>query len=192
MEKKEKKGSFAKKFRNFVLTILFLAAAVYVLQRYYNLFDAPLKYVNQYLPIAREMFFKQMLTGVSVGTVLFIVILLIFPMLSKNIDTRSYFTNLRNGIVSAFTFYISQITYSYFEKINKNYLYLSMFVASLITIVLVLIVAKMFKSEKKSVAFRTENIASVTAGLIFSVLLKLIMVGIDWTKFTDLSKIKLH
>ena len=171
-----------KKLLGFLFLILILATAGYLLQQYYHIFDQPIKDLDRYLALANGMFLRQLITGVSAGTALFVVILLVFPLLTRNIDTRAYFMNVRHGIVSSFVFFVSQAIYNYFEKINKFYLFLSMVVVVLVTFVLIQLFAGMFKKEEERVTFRTGHIACITAGIIFGILLKLSMVGVDYLK----------
>ncbi len=181
MEKVAPKTTKLKKFFATIMFLLILAVIIYGLQYFYHIFDTPLKQFNQYLSAANGVFFQDMVWGVSIGTLVFVVILIIFPILMKNINTGSYFRNLFDGIISSFIFFVSQIIYGFFEKINKLYLLLSIIAVAIITTVLIQIAAKMYKNKADQVEFRTAYIASITAGLIFGVLLRLLTIAFNYT-----------
>lgn len=178
---KQEKSGF-KTFLNFLLIIFGLVAVIYGLQYFFHILDVPLKYLNNYLAAANGIVFKEMIWGISMSTILLIGILIILPILMRNINTRSYFKNLYSGILSSFIFFISQQIYKFCEKISKFYLLLSMAGVSLITLILIQIVAGMYKKKEDQIEFRTQYIASITAGLIFGILLQLLMMGMDAVK----------
>ena len=173
-----KKGSFIKRFFITVIILFVIAAAAYLLQRFYGIFDKPVQDLQNYLAMADKMVLDQWITGISVGTIIGVMLLLVIPIFTKNIDTRAYFKNIYQGIISSFIFYISNIAYNFIEKINKIYLFLSIVVVVIITFILIQITARMFKNDN-GVEFRTGIVSGVTAGLIFGVLLKLIWIGVD-------------
>lgn len=181
-EKPVRKKSGLISFLKVLLGLFILAAVVYGLQYYYDILDVPLEYLNNYLAAANGMIFSEMILGISTGTLLFIVILIIFPIFMKNINTRSYFKNLYSGILSSFIFFISQWVYKFCEKIDKFYLLLSMAGLSVLTLILIGIIARMYKKKEDKVEFRTQYIASITAGLIFGILLQLFSMGVEFVK----------
>jgi hypothetical protein len=182
MKREKIKKSGGKKFLRVLLGIIALVVIVYSLQYFFHFLDVPLKYLNNYLAAANGIVFKEMAWGISVGTILFIGILIVLPILMRNINTRSYFKNLYNGILSSFIFFISQLIYKFCEKISKFYLLLSIAGVSLITLILIQIVAGMYKKKEEQIEFRTQYIASITAGLIFGILLQLVMMVMDAIK----------
>ncbi len=118
-----------------------------------------------------------MFWGISTGTLLFIVILIISPVLMGKINTRSYFKNLFQGVISSFIFFLSQSLYEYCERISKFYLRVTLMGVSIITLILIGIVAGIYKNEADQVEFRTSFVASITAGLIFSVTATYLVMG---------------
>jgi ABC-type transporter Mla maintaining outer membrane lipid asymmetry permease subunit MlaE len=171
------------KFKKFLLILLFLVVAAGILgglQFYNHIFDKPLKMFDMYISKANTIVYKDMFWGISTGTLLFIVILIILPILMRKINTRSYFKNLFQGIISSLIFFLSQAMYQIFERISKFYLLVSLFGVVIITLILIRIVAGTYKNEADQVEFRTNFVASITAGLIFSVLLQLISLWGHW------------
>lgn len=182
-----------KKFIGFLLLIMILGAVLYGLQYNYHVFDEPLKQMNKSLAFFNKIINNQIITGISLGTALFILLLLIIPFFTKDINTKSYFKNIKQGVVSSFIFYLSQLISSYFKKIGQVYLLISIFGTMLITIILVQIGAKTFRNQEDAMEFRTGYIASITAGLVFSVLLQISTLGLNFIKTqTSSNSIDLH
>lgn len=171
-----------KKFICFLVVILLLGSVLYSLQYYYHIFDEPLRQMNENITFMNKLVNNQIVTGISIGTALFIFMLLVIPIFAKDINTKSYFKSIKQGVVSSFIFYLSQLIYAYFEKISQTYLVISIFAVMIITIVLIQIGSKMFHKKEDAMEFRTGYIASITAGLVFSVLLQMMMMGIDFLK----------
>lgn len=176
------KSSPLKNFFKVVLLLIIFAGVLFGLQYYFHMLDKPFKQIHQYIAKANNIVYKDMFWGISTGTVFFIAILIILPVLMRKINTRSYFKNLYQGIVSSFIFFISQVIYAYFAKISKFYLLIAIIGIVIITLILIRIVAGMYKKEEDQVEFRTSYVASITAGLIFSVLLQLISLWGNWAK----------
>jgi hypothetical protein len=176
-----KKRSFLKRLLITVIILSVIAVAAYLLQLFFGIFDKPFADLRHYLAMADKMVVEQWVTGISVGTILGVILLLVIPIFSRNIDTRSYFKNIYTGIISSLIFYISNIAYGFIEKINKFYLFLSIIAVIIIAFILIQIIAGMFRKDN-GVQFRTDVVSGITAGLIFGVLLKLIFIGVDMVK----------
>lgn len=97
-------------------------------------------------------------------------------------SSKSYFKNIKQGVVSSFIFYLSQLINAHFEKIGQVYLLVSIIATIIITIILIQIGARIFRDKEEAVEFRTGYIASITAGLVFSVLLQMLIMGVDFLK----------
>lgn len=172
-----------KKFIVFLLSVLLLGMIIYGLQYYYQIFD--MKYlgeINEELTLINKIINNEIITGISMGTLLFIVMLLIIPIFAKDINTKSYFKNIKQGVVSSFIFYLSQLINTQLEKIDQVYLLISIIATIIITIILVQIGAKIFRDKEEAEEFRTGYIASITAGLVFSALLQMLILGINFLK----------
>ena len=173
------------KFGKFLIVLLLLVVMIGILwglQYYVHIFNKPLKMFNTYIFKANHIMYKDMFWGISTGTLLFIALLIVLPVLMRKINTRSYFKNLFQGVISSFIFFISQMIYQICERISKFYLLMTLIGIVLITLILIRIVAGMYKKETDQVEFRTSFVASITAGLIFSVLLQLISLWGLWLK----------
>lgn len=183
------------KFKKIVLFFILLVITAGILgglQYYNHIFDKPLKIFNSYVLNANKIVYKDMFWGISTGTLLFIIILIILPVLMRKINTRSYFKNLFQGVISSFIFFLSQSLYGYCERISQFYLLVTLFGVALVTLLLIRIVAGMYKNEADQVEFRTSFVASITAGLIFSVLLQLISLWSHWLTANSHLKLTIH
>ena len=176
------KNSNFKKFLIFLIFLVVIAGILWGLQHYIHIFDKPLKTFNAYMSKANHIVYKDMFWGISTGTLLFIVLLIIVPVLMRKINTRSYFKNLFQGVISSFIFFLSQTIYGICERVSQFYLLLTLLGVVIITLILIRIVAGMYKQEADQVEFRTSFVASITAGLVFSVLLQLISLWSHWLK----------
>ncbi|HBF38151.1 MAG TPA: hypothetical protein DDW50_12625 [Firmicutes bacterium] len=174
------KNSKFKKFLIILLLLVIIVGILWGLQYYVHFFNKPLKMFNAYILKANRIVYKDMFWGISAGTLLFIVLLIVLPVLMRKINTRSYFKNLFQGVISSFIFFISQTIYQACERISQFYLLVTLIGIVLITLILIRIVAGMYKKEADQVEFRTSFIASITAGLIFSVLLQLVSLWGHW------------
>lgn len=189
---KKKSGLF--RFLKVLFGLFILAGLVYGLQYFFHILDGPIKAFNKYLTATNGVIFKEMIWGISTGMLLFIALLIILPIFMKNINTRSYFKNLYSGILSSFIFFVSQWVYKFCEKIGKFYLVLSIAGLSIVTLILIGLITRAYKKEEDKVEFRTQYIASITAGLIFGILLQLFSMGIEWVKssVTSIDWLSLH
>lgn len=172
-----------KKFIGFLLFVLLLGIIIYGLQYYFQIFNIEyLGQISEELTFLNKIFNNEIAAGISMGTVLLTVMLLIIPIFAKDINTRSYFKNIKQGVVSSFIFYLSQLINAHLEKIGQVFLLISIIATIIITIILIQVGAKIFRDKEEAEEFRTGYIASITAGLVFSVLLQMLMLGIDFLK----------
>jgi hypothetical protein len=165
-----------------VLAILVLVGAGWVLQLELHWLDGPLQEVGSYLEHADQQMSGQWIAGISFGTLIFIGVLILIPIFSKKINTKLYFSNIRQGVVASFVFFGSDWVYGVMGKFGKIYMLLSIAVISIVTLILAWLGSKFFKTEETKQEFKNGLIASVTAGLIFGVLLNLIGLVINIVK----------
>src|SRR5208283_5889669 len=102
-----------------------------------------------------NVFFIQLAAGITVGTILLLIFIFIFPLLTKKVNTKDYLKSIILGIIASFAFFISQTIYQYFEKLGKFYMIISILAVTIITFIIIEIMPLAFKSERKEVEFRT-------------------------------------
>ena len=129
-----------------------------------------------------NVFFIQLAAGITVGTILLLIFIFIFPLFTKKVNTKDYLKSIILGIIASFAFFISQTIYQYFEKLGKFYMIISILAVTIITFIIIEIMPLAFKSERKEVEFRTSILGSVASGLIFGIVLNLTFVAIDYFK----------
>ncbi|MGE5559134.1 MAG: hypothetical protein ACM3WV_11100 [Bacillota bacterium] len=168
-----------KKLIRFLSFLFILALGFLFLEFYFDIPGLPVENINKSLSLANGIVFNDLVTGVSIGTALFILSLLVFPFLTRHIDTRLYFKSIHQGIISAFVFYVSDLIYDYIGKLGNTYLLTAICVVILLTIILIQISTGIFKKQEDRIEFRTSHYASIAAGLIFGVLLNLGKLGME-------------
>jgi len=177
-----------KKVRKFIKKVLittlifsFIALILILLQYYFHCFDSLISYINQDISKVNSTLSAELLTGISIGAVLLIFFVLFFPMLMKGVDKRKYLISVYRGTISSGVFFITDILYKFTEKIGRFYLLISILIVFAVCIILIEIVSLSQKDEKETET-RTDITAAIVSGLVFGMLLKLILVGIDYIK----------
>jgi hypothetical protein len=171
---------------NFFLTIIVFGAilsALYYINNIFKIFDLPINQIKSQLNDVNKVFFTQLAVGLSAGTLLLLIIILIFPFFTKKINTKEYLKNIILGVIASFVFYISQTIYQYFEKFGKFYAIISIISAALITFLIVEFMSLTFNSERKEVEFRTAVLGCIASGLIFSIVLNTALLFMNYYKF---------
>jgi hypothetical protein len=129
-----------------------------------------------------NIFFMQLVAGITVGTILLLIFIFIFPLFTKKVNTKIYLKNIVLGIIASFVFFVSQTIYQYFEKLGKIYMIISLLTVAIIVFIIIEIIPLAFQSEKKEVEFRTSILGCIASGLIFSIVLNLTFIAINYFK----------
>ena len=129
-----------------------------------------------------DVFFMKLAAGISVGTILILLFIFIFPLFTKKVNTKEYLKNIILGIIASFVFYISQTIYQYFEKFGRYYMIISILAVTIITFIIIEIMLLAFQSERKEVAHRTSILGCIASGLIFGIVLNLTFIAIEYFK----------
>ena len=165
-----------------VTLVLILAGIVfYAIQLLFHPFDPQIAVLNSYISKINGRLSEQVLSGISFGTLALVLLVTFVPFFIKGIHKKSYWKSIGRGLISAFVFFISTNIYEYAEKISRFYLLIAIIVVIAITFVLIEALSLLMRDEEE-VAFRTEIFASIVSGLLFGVLLKLAMMGIQYLK----------
>jgi hypothetical protein len=168
-------------------TILFFCIAglvCYLLQTYFHTFDGLISYVNQDIGKVKGTLSAELLTGISIGTIVLVIFILFFPLFMKGVQKKRYFVSVYRGVISSFVYFISDWVYQYTGRISRFYFLLSALIFIIITIVMVEILALSSKREKEA-EVRTDMIAAVVSGLVFSLIIKFISSG--WTYLKEIA-----
>lgn len=157
------------------VALLVIGFVLLMLQVFFGLFNYQIDLIRKVFSETDAKLSSDVFAGISVGTVILLAVVGLFPVLMKGVNNRQYFIGLRRGVISAFVFFVSDSLYRWLETINRFYMILSMILVIIITFILIEILALSAKAENE-VSLRTDLASSVVSGLIFGVLLKLIFI----------------
>ena len=129
-----------------------------------------------------NVFFIQLAAGITVGTILLLIFIFIFPLFTKKVNTKEYLKNIILGIIASFVFFISQAIYHYFENFGKFYMLISILAVTIIVFIIIEIMSLAFKAERKEIEFRTSILGCIASGLIFGIVLNLSFIAMDYFK----------
>ena len=166
-----------KKVLKFILSIIIIGAilfAFYIINNTFKIINIPINQIKNQLNEINKVFFKQLVTGITVGTILLLIFIFIFPLFTKKINTKEYLKNIILGVIASFVFFISQTIYQYFEKFGKFYAVVPIVTAAIVTFLIVEIMSMPFNSERKEIEFRTAVLGCISSGLIFGIVLNVV------------------
>ena len=167
-------------FKTLILsTILF---AIYYAYKVLRIGQVPLEQIESKLKDVNNVLFMQLAAGITVGTILILIFIFIFPLFTKKVNTKEYLKNIILGIIASFVFYISQTIYQYFENFGKFYMLMSILAVTIITFIIIEIMSLVFQSGRKEVAFRTSILGCIASGLIFGIVLNFTFIVMDYCK----------
>jgi len=168
----------------FVFVIIALIVMVlYFIQMTFHIFDKEIKQFIDWIAYVNQASSYSLIAGVTVGSIIFILAVAMFPLFLRGVNKKNYWVSLQKGLIASFVFFISQIIYKFTANIGKFYFYLTVFAIIVITIILIEIITLSMKEEKaEAEELRTDIIASITSGLIFGVIIKVIEVGLHEIK----------
>jgi hypothetical protein len=183
------RGDIMKKAGNFLLkltvTMLIAVLVIFILfflNRQFKVVDLPINEIQTELKEVNSVLFVQLVTGISVGTALLLIFIFILPLFTKKINTKEYLKNIILGVIASFVFYVSQTIYHYFERFGKFYMAVSVAATVVVTFIIVEIMSLTFQSERKEIEFRTAILGCIASGLIFSVVLNIVLMVMDYFK----------
>jgi hypothetical protein len=179
----KKAGSYILKLLLSVLILGIILFILYYINKSFHIFDAPIDQLQDQLKSINRVFLNNIIAGISVGTVLLLVFIFVFPLMTKKINTRVYIQNIILGVISSFVFFVSQLIFQYFEKYGKFYMVISIASTIIITIIIVEIMSLSFKSDKKEIEFRTSVLGCIASGLIFGIVLNIVLLVMGYFHF---------
>ena len=167
-------------FKTLILSAILFA--IYYAYKVLKIGQVPLDQIESKIKDVNNVFFMQLAAGITVGTILILIFIFIFPLFTKKVNTKEYLKNIILGIIASFVFYISQTIYLYFEKFGKFYMIISILAVTIITFIIIEIMSLAFKAERKEVEFRTLILACIASVLIFGIVLYLTFIAMDYFK----------
>lgn len=163
--------------------LVFIGAVIYFIQITFHIFDSQIKQVTDWVDYVNQAGSYSLIAGISFGSIIFILAAGFFPFLLRGVNRKNYWASMQRGLIASFVFYISQIIYKYASNLGRIYFYIAIFAVIVVTLILIEIITLGMKEEKKEAeSMRTDIIASITSGLIFGVLIKVVEVGLHEVK----------
>jgi hypothetical protein len=153
--------------------ILVLGSLFLLIQGLFHLFDPQVAVINSILSKANNEFSKQVLAGISLGMVILIPSIVLFPLFHKGIDKRVYLSSLLRGIIASGIFLSSQALFQFLGKISRTYQLIVIVLVVIATFILIELAVSLSRRGSE-VSFRTEITAAIASGLLFSLIMKLI------------------
>ncbi len=156
-----------------VLAASALAVGILALaQLAFHPFDAILATAQRDLSAADKTLQGNAVAGVSLGTVVLVIIVSALPLFKKGVRRRQYGLSFWRGLLSSGIFLATDRLYRFVQGLGVLYFSatLALFVAA--TIVLVEIVSRAGKHDEESDT-RTELLASIVSGLVFGLIVQL-------------------
>jgi len=162
--------------------VLGLAALVlYGLQSAFHLFDETIAKCLSYAEELDASLSHEAFAGISIGSLVLILVICLFPFLLRRIDEAAYLRGLVRGLIAAAVFFLSSKLFELAVGENRVYFLL----ATLGVIILTLIVVEglsLAVREEEERSFRTDVTASIASGLLFGVLVKIVEFAFEWAK----------
>lgn len=162
-----------------LLVLAIVAGALIAVQLLFHPFDAALATIDGWLNTADQTMNQELLTGISIGLIVLILLVFLLPLALRNIDKKQYLVATQRGIIASFVFLATTWLYDLAETFNKFWLVVAVAGVAVVTFILIEVMALLMKKDQE-VAFRTDIVASIVSGLIFSGLVKLIaLIGVQ-------------
>ena len=141
-------------------------------QMLFHPFDKILAAADVSLAAADRTLETDAVAGVSLGTIVLVVVAAALPLFKKGVRRRQYGLSFWRGLLSSAIFLATDRLYRFVQGLGLLYFSatLALFVAA--TIILVEIVSRVGRREVESET-RTELLASIVSGLVFGLLVQL-------------------
>ena len=186
-----RRSRFTRYVRGLVKVALILAIAglcLYFAQKRYGLFDSEIAAIDSFVAEANASLSNEAFAGISMGSLALVLGLCVFPIFVKKFDNKAYLRGLWRGLISALVFFVSNGLYSLAARASRLYLIAALAIVIVASALLVEGISLAVREEHER-SFRTDIVASIASGLLFSVLLKLGQYGYEWIKSLLVAKV---
>ncbi|NLJ05051.1 MAG: hypothetical protein GX435_04975 [Exilispira sp.] len=165
-------------FLYFLFFIILVIALFFIINYFTGVFDPFLgkvfKKYSELIPQTEAFLFKQAFAGISMGLLILTIVLLIYPLFFPHVDVKNYYRDFIFGILTAVVFYITEqfkTILSKFKAVDFLFVILGMI---LFTYLLIEAIASIFKNKQKGIEFKSQTIANILSGIVFSMILTVI------------------
>jgi hypothetical protein len=174
-------GRYLRRLFEVVGALAIVLVILAVAQELYHPFDGIIARAKDYIAYLNDELSHETFKGITLGSLGLILALCIFPIFMRRIDEKAYARGLWRGVISAAVFYLSNALYSAALNLGRIHFIVSMAIVIIVTAVVVEGVSLAVREEDEK-SFRTDVVASIASGLLFSVLVKLAEYGIEYLK----------
>ena len=175
---------FTRYLRNLLRIAVILVVLVFILagiQSIFHPFDTLIARGMAFVGYLDSKLTSEAFNGITLGSLVLIVGLCIFPLFLKRIDEKAYARGLWRGLIAAAVFFLSNRLFALATKIGRVHFIVTMLGVIVATAIVVEGVSLAVKEEEER-SFRTDVTASITSGLLFGVLVKLAEYAIELLK----------
>jgi hypothetical protein len=162
----------------FILFLVFIAAFFFVLNYFTGVFDPFINKIlrksGEIIPQTESLIFKQAFAGISIGTLILVFVLLIYPLLFTSVDAKSYYRDFFFGILTAIVFYITEQFKLIITKFKTVDFLLLILAIIAFTYLIIEAIASIFKNKQKAATFKSQTVANILSGIVFSMILTIV------------------
>ncbi|MDA8426662.1 MAG: hypothetical protein M0Z80_11050 [Treponema sp.] len=179
-----RRSRFVRYIRGLFKAAVILAAlglCLFFVQKRFGLFDREIAATDSFVAGASASLSSEAFAGISLGSLVLVAVLCVFPVFVKKFDNKAYLRSLWRGLISALVFFVSNELYSLAARASRLYLLAAIAIVIVVSALLVEGIALAVR-EGEERSFRTDVVASIASGLLFSVLLKLGQYGYEWLR----------
>jgi hypothetical protein len=163
------------------LALGLLALVLYLVQAIFHPFDEAIARSLAYAEGLDANLSHEAFAGISMGSLVLILAICLFPFLLKKIDEAAYLRGLWRGLVSAAVFFLSTKLFALASGASRVYFLLAAFGIIVLTLIVVEGLSLAVREEDER-SFRTDVAASIASGLLFGVLVKIVEFAAEWAK----------
>ncbi|HPC39139.1 MAG TPA: hypothetical protein PLF21_07485 [Exilispira sp.] len=165
-------------FLYFILFLVLIITLFFVINYFTDIFDPIIEKIfkksGEIIPQTERFLMKQAFAGISIGTFILVFVLLIYPLLFTSIDAQSYYRDFFFGILTAIVFYITEQFKLIITKFKTVDFLLVILAIIIFTYIIIELVASLFKNKQKALTFKSQTIANILSGIVFSMILTII------------------
>jgi hypothetical protein len=170
---------FLNRLARLVVALGFLWLAFVAVQAAFHPFDALIADTKAFIAGMDSSLSKEAFNGITLGSLVLILALCIFPIFLSRIDEKAYARGLWRGVIATAVFYLSNELYSMAAKQSRMHFLAALFGVVIVTSIVVEAVSLAVREEEQR-SFRTDIVSSIASGLLFSVVIKLGGFGIAY------------
>lgn len=161
----------------FIIIMVAIACVVFTVQTIWHPFNALIAFINQDVDKVNSTLTGEVVGGISFAALLLFLVLLLIPLLIRGVNNKQFITGFLRGILASAVYLVTDYFYSSMEKLGRFWLVLAILFSIVVTFVLVELITRAGK-KKDEVSVRTDLTSSISSGLAFGLIIKLVTYGL--------------